>query len=352
MMFEYINLVLEQYKPDIVILGGDNTVGSEETKEQAIEELVAPFVEHETYFTLVFGNHDHQYVDNCEPQKEQIKEYLLSLYQKYGGEYCLAYDEVPELYGVGTHNLPVYSSTGDKIKYNLYMFDSNTYYCDENGNELGVGYDAVHEDEIKWYQDKRDALKAEAGDYVASMAFQHIVVGDVYDELYVQSPFSLGDLGRDFNGKHYSFVPKTQNFTGFLNEPPCPGYENYGQLDALAEKGDVKAIFSGHDHVNDYVCNIKGVDVINTPGITYNSYSSELNQGSRLIVIDEDSLSYETEVITVNALAAENSDYAEAIGKSKFEAEFYVFISKVLLGAGRLSAPLGYLFSLADAFSN
>ena len=59
-MFTYINYMLENYKPDLVVLGGDNTVGEEETKEQAIEELVAPFVEHETYFTLVFGNHDHQ----------------------------------------------------------------------------------------------------------------------------------------------------------------------------------------------------------------------------------------------------------------------------------------------------
>ena len=59
-MFTYINYMLENYKPDLVVLGGDNSVGPEETKAQAIEELVAPFVEHKTYFTLVFGNHDHQ----------------------------------------------------------------------------------------------------------------------------------------------------------------------------------------------------------------------------------------------------------------------------------------------------
>ena len=81
-MFTYINYMLDTYKPDLVVLGGDNSVGPEETKEQAIEELVAPFVEHKTYFTLVFGNHDHQ--------QGVEKEELLEMYQKYGGKYCLA----------------------------------------------------------------------------------------------------------------------------------------------------------------------------------------------------------------------------------------------------------------------
>ena len=46
------------------------------------------------------------------------------MYKLYGGKYCLAYDAVPELSGVGTHNLNVKSSDGKKIAYSLYMFDS------------------------------------------------------------------------------------------------------------------------------------------------------------------------------------------------------------------------------------
>ena len=43
-MLAYIDAVLKMYEPDIVILGGDNTVGEEETKREAIEELVSVFV--------------------------------------------------------------------------------------------------------------------------------------------------------------------------------------------------------------------------------------------------------------------------------------------------------------------
>ena len=124
-MMTYINYMLEIYEPDLVVLGGDNSIGAEETKALEVEELVKPFVEHEVYFTVVFGNHDHeQGVD---------KETLLGYFQQYGGEYCLAYDAVPELHGTATHNLPVFASESDEIKFNVWLFDSGNYVADENG---------------------------------------------------------------------------------------------------------------------------------------------------------------------------------------------------------------------------
>ena len=106
-LLAFIDTALKTCESDLVVLGGDNTVDEEKTKELAIEELVKPFVENKVYFTLVFGNHDReQGVDN---------EALLAMYQKYGGKYCLAYDADDELTGVATHNLPIYSSDGEKI---------------------------------------------------------------------------------------------------------------------------------------------------------------------------------------------------------------------------------------------
>ena len=58
-MLKFLDAVIKEYKPDLVILGGDNTV-AENNMENGIRELVSVFVENETYFTLVFGNHDHQ----------------------------------------------------------------------------------------------------------------------------------------------------------------------------------------------------------------------------------------------------------------------------------------------------
>ena len=125
-MFTYINHMLDYYEPDLVVLGGDNTVGPAETKELAIKELVAPYVEHEIPFTLVFGNHD----EEC---GNISKDVLLTYYQKYGGKYCLAYDADPKISGTGAHNLPVLASDSNDIKFNVWMFDTGDYVADENG---------------------------------------------------------------------------------------------------------------------------------------------------------------------------------------------------------------------------
>ena len=329
-MFTYINYMLETYKPDLVILGGDNTVGEEETKEKAIEELVAPFVEHETYFTLVFGNHDHQ--QNVE------KEELLEMYQKYGGKYCLAYDADPDLTGVANHNLPIYSSDGEKLKFNLWLMDSNNYVIDENGEENG--YDCVNEDQIEWYKDTYKKLEKEAGEKVYSLCFQHIVPGEVYDVMFPEVKKELSPFTQTYNnGKHYNITaPDTSAFTGFLFEAPCPSELNYGQVGAMVETGDVLSILFGHDHINSYEIDYEGIKLINTPGVTYNSYGNEFVRGSRLITIKEDATdTFESEVITVNEIAYENEDFREAMDISKFKAGFWILLGDILLGLSKAS---------------
>lgn len=329
-MLKFIDAALKEYQPDIVVLGGDNTTGPKETKAKAIEELCNVFVENETYFTLVFGNHDReQGVENDE---------LLPMYQLYGKGYCLAYDEVPALHGTGTHNLPVMSSDGTKIKFNLWMFDSGSHYIDEEGNDLG--YDCVREDQVKWYTEKSKALEFAAGAKVPSVAFQHIVVGEVFDALFHESPVDLGVATRKTNnGKIYSFFPKTENIlNGFLLEFPCPSEFNEGQFDAMVERGDVLAIFAGHDHINTYTTELNGIKLINTPGATYNSYGKDYTRGMRMITVKEsDPWNFDTEVVTVSQFALDNSDFAEDAEIGTFSASFMLALGDVLLALNEVT---------------
>lgn len=323
-MLTYINYVLEIYEPDLVVLGGDNTVGPKETKSEAIKELVTPFVEHQTYFTLVFGNHDHeQGVD---------KDELLKMYQKHGGKYCLAYDAVPELTGTATHNLPVYASDSNKIKFNVWLFDSNTYAEDENGNRLG--YDSVREDQIEWYKDTSEKLSKNAGETVYSVAFQHMIPPDVYKVMFPSVKYPLSPITETYNdGTHYPIIfPDTSAFEGHIFEAPSPGVVNYGQVDAMAETGDVLAVLAGHDHVNTYETEYNGIKLINTSGISFNAYGREVMRGSRLITIRENSPdTFESEIITVNELAYENKDFRNDMGITKFAAGFWIAMDKLLL---------------------
>ncbi len=329
-MLKFIDAALKEYQPDIVVLGGDNTVGEKETKAKAVEELCNVFVENETYFTLVFGNHDReQGVENDE---------LLPMYQLYGKGYCLAYDEVPALHGTATHNLPVMSSDGSKVKFNLWMFDSGSHYIDENGNDLGI-YDCVREDQIKWYQEKSKALETLAGGKVPSLAFQHIVVGEVYEALFHESAVDLGVLTPKANGKIYSFFPKTENIQeGFLFEFPCPSEKNHGQFDAMVAQKDVLAIFSGHDHLNSYITELDGIKIINTPGATYNSYGNDIVRGARMITVKEsDPWNFETELITISQFALDNKDFAEDADIDTATGAVMLFLGDVLLALNEVT---------------
>ncbi len=342
-MLKFIDATLKKYQPDIVVLGGDNSVGPDnmkrEDKENAIKELCSVFVANETYFTLVFGNHDReQGYENDE---------LLPMYQEFGGKYCLAYDAVPALHGTGTHNLPVMSSDGTKVKFNLWMFDSGSKYIDENGNNLGI-YDCVREDQIKWYQEESKALETAAGGKVPSLAFQHIVVGEVFEALFHESAVDLGALTPKANGKIYSFFPKTENILdGFIFEFPCPSEKNHGQFDALVERGDVLAIFSGHDHINTYTTELDGVKIINTPGATYHSYGNEITRGMRMITVKEsDPWNFETEVVTVSRFALDNEDFASDAGVDTFTAGLMIAIGDILLALNDLTKGVSSIISM------
>lgn len=303
----FIKDMIEIHDPDIVVLGGDNTVAPKETKADAIKEICDIFVESETYFTFVFGNHD--------DEQGVSREELFKMYKLYGGKYCLAYDAVPELSGVGTHNLTVKSSDGKKIAYNLYMFDSNSYVYDDEGNELG--YDCVHEDQIEWYKNTSEAVKeANGGETVKAMAFQHIIVQDIYEMMFYEFPFALGKATLNFDGQSYTYLPYVYNIKdGFLLEAPCPGYYNYGQFDAFVETGDVVAAFSGHDHPNSFTVEKDGVDIVNTPTCSLGTYGDPATRGIRMLTINEDDTSvYESEMLTFSEYVLGDGEYLTEFG--------------------------------------
>ena len=290
-MLQFIEAALEKYEPDLVIFTGDNT-GTVDLKidaKYAIKAIIDPVAEAGIPFTFVFGNHDAENVS---------KEYHFSVYREY--ENCLAYDVDPELYGMGTHNLTIKSSDGSKVAYNIWMFDSNMY--DPKG-----GYDYIHEDQLNWYVNTSNALKADnGGEPVPSLAFQHIVPYEIKDYV-VQTPeldpngFTVTD--EETGAKSYFALDPNYAETGsVLRENPCPSRVHGEQMSKFVQQGDVNAVFVGHDHINDYVVHTEmnaadgnSIDIVNTPGASFQSYGSDEVRGCRVIDIDEnDPWNYET----------------------------------------------------------
>lgn len=281
----FMEKALDAEKPDLVVFTGDQLAGGKiETAEgvyAGIKAIVQPVVDRGIPFTVVFGNHDSD--DGCPVSRDEQFAY----YQTFPG--CLAYDAVPEMYGTGTHNLPIYASEGNETKFNLWMIDSNDYDR-ENG-----GYDYVHQDQIDWYENTSKALEAKEGHLVPSIVFQHIIVPEVA-ELLVDSPFSGENaLSKKINGENKLLMLKPGKASGILLEFPCPSDTNSGQFASWKARGDVIAATFGHDHINTFVGNVDGIDLVMCPGVTFQSYGRYITRAVRIFELDEnDPWSYDT----------------------------------------------------------
>ncbi len=273
-----IGYACDKEKPDIVVITGDNVQNCEDPADtkRLIDKLMTVFETRNIPVAITFGNHDSE-------TGAMSREELMAYYNTYSCS--VSVDDGEALSGCGTYNIPVMSSDGEKVKFNLWVFDSNDY--DSEGR-----YGCVMADQVEWYKETSDRLRAEnSGEKVYSLAFQHIIVPEIYDVLKKSDKnvlFSFEHINND--GEYYMFDENQTNY-GTLNETPCSGYENYGQFDAMVEKGDVLAIFSGHDHANAFGVKNQGIDIVNSLSTRYNNERYSTQYGYRMIVIDENNTS-------------------------------------------------------------
>ncbi|MBQ6267080.1 MAG: metallophosphoesterase family protein [Clostridia bacterium] len=292
-----LNQALDTYPVDLIVLTGDNIASSTLVKPYAalaINEFMSVFERRGIPVAMVFGNHDDE-------NTTANKAYQMSVYEKYSCFIGCAGEDFGES-NLGTYYVPIYSSTDkNAMVSNIWMIDSGTY---NNENDLG-GYGCVTKKQIDWYKSASEKLERENGKKIPSLMFQHIVVPEIWDALVAHDTQVEGSV--EHGGKYYTL---TADAKGTLGETPCPPNYTNGQFDAVVERGDVMAMFFGHDHVNSYEISYRGVDLVNTTGVGFRSYNS-IEEGVRLITLDESAPdTYETETVTYFDLFDRNDEVA------------------------------------------
>lgn len=275
-----IENALDRENPDLVVFTGDQIKGySSKFKnrpdliKRTIDIILTPIVQRNIPFMVTYGNHDRQAGWNNYEQYERV-------YSKYPN---FISGNIRNSQDVGTTDIQIKSSDGKKNVFNLYLIDSHSKA------PSGVGYAPVNQHQIEWYISERERLKAENGDYLPSLVFQHIPVPEFYNGLKLASKSTQGAV--EAFGIHqnefYVLKPETVNDGGFMFESPATPDFNTGEFDAMAEKGDVLGIFVGHDHNNSFVTNYDGVDLGYTQGCGFNVYGPGENRGVRVFELDE-----------------------------------------------------------------
>ena len=280
-----IGQALDRENPDLVVITGDNVYNDDnaEITKGYITKLMNTFDERDIPVAVTFGNHDSE-------RGTMSREELMAFYNTFSCS--VSVDDGELLSGCGTYNLPVMSSDGSEIKFNIWVFDSHDY--DDEGE-----YGWVKKDQVEWYKETSDALRLQnGGEAVYSLVFQHIIVPEVYDALKKADSKTVFSYEHIFNkGDYYMFDPENVNY-GTLNETPCSGKQNDGQFDAMAEKGDVLAMFTGHDHTNAFGVRHKNIDIMNSLSTRYNGDAFSTQYGYRMLYIEEnDTSTYDTKVV-------------------------------------------------------
>ncbi|HRT82920.1 MAG TPA: metallophosphoesterase, partial [Oscillospiraceae bacterium] len=273
---------------DLVVITGDIAMdGPLNEILENIDDIMTAFADYDIPVAVTFGNHD--------SEKGLIsREDLMAVYNSYPNS--ISVDEGDLLPGCGTYTVPILSSKNDKLAFNLWVIDSGDY--DDEGH-----YGFVKPEQINWYVNKSNALKAQnGGKPVPSLLFQHIIVPEIYDAL-IEKPFWVPtSVKRIYYDNRYYVLNPANTKAGMMDEYPCPPYYNSGQFEAVVRQNDVMAMFFGHDHTNTFIVEHRGVDLVASPKCDFSGTFGK-NYGARIIDLNEaDTSTYSTYTIPLSSL--------------------------------------------------
>lgn len=292
-----ITLAIEKEKPDLVILTGDQIQGYhtcyKKDAKRKVEDCIFAFTEPMERlgipFAMTFGNHD----DDCAVTKDE----QLEIYKK---RKTFIHTAPRNESDSATYILRIKSSNGEKDILGVYLIDSNK-------KESDGAYSPVKKEQIEWYKSTRDSIEKELGAVLPSIVFQHIPLPEYYDTLERCSFFKKGrvEAYRDRKNQFYC-LPESAPKGSFMGESPATPVINNGEFSAFKEKGDVFAVYVGHDHNNSYYLKKDGIDLGYTQGAGFNTYGPGDKRGVRVFVFDEsDVRNYETYTVTMGELCSD-----------------------------------------------
>ncbi|GGM35622.1 metallophosphoesterase family protein [Promicromonospora citrea] len=280
---ELMRAVLDDERPDLVVLNGDNITGGCDTPlemHQAMNNVVQPMEERDIPWAVTFGNHD----EDSTPESGVDEADMLAFYRSY--RHNVNGPTARGVTGQGNSHLLIDGRDG-RPAFNVWLLDSGRYAPETLGGQDFAGYptwDWLRMDQVKWYFDTSVGLERRYGRPIPSLMFIHIPLWE-YRFMWFGSVDGRTDADHERGRVRH-------RIEGERNEEECPGPFNSGMFSAIRHRGDVRGVFCGHDHVNTYSGDYYGVLLGyagNTGFGTYGLSGAERNRlrGARVYDLDE-----------------------------------------------------------------
>ncbi len=278
-MQKLMNAALDEYKPDLCVLLGDNCStekykdNPEEFKELVLA-VVNPIISRGIPVASVLGNHEHDH---------GFEDEIVAIYNGIDGV-IMRNDAPPEVTGNANFKELIYSSDGEKPVFCLWFIDSNN--CHEN-REISH-YDFVHPDQIEWFEaESAELKKLNGGKPMPSFIFQHTPVPEEYELLRKPHFWELPVSVKGYNSHSKNRYVGKKGTADYVGEGPCSPDVNSGQFASWKKVGGVLGAFFGHDHLNDFSGYHDGIFMAQHKTAGFRAYTDGCRSCVRLVTIDE-----------------------------------------------------------------
>lgn len=268
MALNAVAAMISAEKPDLVVVSGDIAypvpfqAGTSNNKNSA--ELFADLMEQlGVYWCPAFGNHDTELYSYY--SRDDIADFYSS--DKY--PHCLFQAGPEEVDGYGNYPVIIKNSVG-QITQTLFMLDSHSYV---DNDFLGImwKYDTIHQNQVEWYESTLEHMKDEnSGNMPKSLCFFHIPLPE-----YKTAWQEYMDNGMQ-NTDNVTYI---YGRVGEKGSGIYPSEHNYGFFDTALKLGSTQGIFCGHDHLNNFSIDYKGIRLNYGNSIDYLAYSGIMNFG-------------------------------------------------------------------------
>jgi hypothetical protein len=299
---EIQRVLIRKVKPDLIVVTGDMVSGylydgkTPNFFKSKWDQCTGVYAETKTPYAFTFGNHDSQAdlsnVDIGKLESSHPYSLLSTTPEIKDGSYS-------------NYNLKVLSSFENHLEEAsaiLWLFDTRATGCEDNAKSYGC----LSKQQIDWYSKTSETLIDKNRNLISGFAFFHI---PLQEYLY------LWNFGKVYGikGEQISCPAKSTNlFQKFL------------------DLKNIKAMFCGHDHNNDFGGDYYGIELVYGRKTGYGSYGPNGLLGARVIELTEQvnestnsvSMSYDHYIMDQNGDIIQNGE-PRARGMSEYQDKCY-----------------------------
>lgn len=270
--YKYMDYVVEQTNPDLIIVTGDIIYGRYDNDGTIFTSIVNRMESYNTPWAPVFGNHDNESPVGTDYQVNKLLTAKNCLFKRRS-----------ELSGNGNYSVGLFIN--DDLVRSLYMIDTKGCTQIDGDTKKSAAY-GISQEQIDYITDCQAKCEQYQGKVVKGFVAMHVMPSLMTSAVYIKYGVKVNDLSKI---KSFAIPENNDGDFGSFNENSVLVVDKNGDAFYSFLDCNIDGIFAGHEHQNNASVIFDGIRM------TYGLKSSTCDfydaskLGGTLIEVSEDS---------------------------------------------------------------